>query len=88
MKHQLEELLLRSDIMLQNSIRLQIMSQNLLEKKLRLQDLCVIDEDNDRISEKIDSKIEENEQMTLESDSVTHQNDSMTSETSLGSRSC
>lgn len=95
MKQQLEELLLRSDIMIQNSIRLQIMSQNLLEKNLRLQDLCVHDADNDSISEKTDSKIEDNQQMPMESDSVTHQNDSMTqdsesmtSETSFGSRSC
>lgn len=94
MRHQLIELLNRSDIILQNSIRLQMMSENLLENSRRLQDLCVIAEDNESMSEKIESKTEENERMRLEIDSVSQQNasmtqetESMTEETSFGSRS-
>lgn len=94
MKHQLEELLIVSDLILQNSIRLQLMSENLLHHSMLLQDLCVISEDNESMSEPLESKIEENERVPEDNDSMTHKNDSMTQEsgsmtgeTSLGSRS-
>lgn len=94
MKQQLKELLIRSDIILQNSIRLQIMSANLLQNSLRLQTLCVIAEDNASMSGQSESKLEEIESMLLENDSKCQQNDSMTQEkgsmteeTSFGSRS-
>lgn len=92
LKQQLEELLIVSD--LQNSIRLQLMSENLLHHSMLLQDLCVISEDNESMSEQLESKIEENKRVPEENDSMTHKNDSMTQEsgsmtgeTSFGSRS-
>jgi hypothetical protein len=93
-KQQLQELLIRSDIILENSIRLQIMSHNLLQNSLRLQDLCVIASDNESMSEEFESKIEDNSRMPLECDSITHHNVSVTQENesvtevmSFGSRS-
>ena len=80
MKQQLQELLIRSDIILENNIRLQLMSENLLQKSLRLQDLCVIASNNESMSEELESKIEDNLRMPLECDSMTHDNDSVTQE--------
>jgi hypothetical protein len=95
MKEQLRELLIRSDIILQNSIRLQIMSANLLQQSLRLQDMCVIAEDNASMSGQSESPLEENNRMLLENDSkcqqkysMTQERESSTEETSSGSHFC
>ena len=51
MKQQLKELLIRSDIILQNSISLQIMSEKLLQSSIRMRDLCVIAEEKKSLHE-------------------------------------
>ena len=56
----LEELLVQSDIILQNSIRLEMLSQKLLQNSRRMQDLCVIDDDTESMSEKVESMSEVN----------------------------
>lgn len=91
---QLKELLTRSDLILQNSIRLQMLSQNLLQNSLRLQDMCVIAKDTESMTESIESMTEGNERMPQQNDSMTQHytaivqdNGSMTEEMSLGSRS-
>ena len=90
----MEELLIQLDIILQNNIHLQAVSESLLQTSLRLQDLCVIAEDSESMSEELVSKIEEKGRMHLEKGSMTHQidsmpheNESMTEETSCSSRS-
>lgn len=91
---QLKELLNRSDLILQNSIRLQILSQNLLQNSLRLQDLCVVAEDSESMTEEIESKSEGKNSIPQQNDSwtenytaIVQDNGSMTEETSLGNRS-
>ena len=51
MKQQLKELLIRSDIILQNSISLQIMSEKLLQSSIRMRDLCIIAEEKESLHE-------------------------------------
>ena len=51
MKQQLKELLIRSDMILQNSIRLQILSEKLLQDNIRMRDLCVIAEEKESFPE-------------------------------------
>lgn len=91
---QLKELLNRSDLILQNNIRLQVLSQNLLCHSLRLQDLCVIAEDSDIMTEEIESmsqgkerKIQQHDSMTEHYTAIVEDNGSMTEEPSLGTRS-
>ena len=81
-KQQLEELLIQSDIILQNSIHLQVVSESLLQNSLRLQDLCVIAEDNESMSEEL-----EKDSMTHHIDSMPQEKENMTEETSCSSRS-
>lgn len=91
---QLKELLHRSDLILQNSHRLQMLSQDLVQTSLRLQDLCVIAGDSMSMTEEIENMTEGNGFMPQQNDSLTghytaivQDNGSMTEETSLGSRS-
>lgn len=91
---QLKELINRSDLILQNGIRLQMMSQNLLRKSIRLQDLCVMNQDSDSMTEEIESMSEGQQREPPQHDSMTQHYiaivqdiGSMSEETSLGSRS-
>lgn len=91
---QMKELLNRADLMLQNNIRLQVLSQRLLQKSLRMQDLCVIAEDSDNMTEEIEGMSEgkeckprQHDSMTEHYNAIVQDNGSMTEETSLGSRS-
>ena len=68
---QLKELLLRSDLILQNSIHIQMLSQNLLQNSLRMQDLCVIAQDIESMYERVLSMSEVNERMPQENDNMT-----------------
>ena len=90
---QLKELINRSDMILQNGIRLQMMSHNLLRKSIRLQDLCVMNQDSDSMIEEIESMSEgqlrepqQHDSMTQHYVAIVQDNGSMT-ETSLGSHS-
>jgi hypothetical protein len=74
MKQQLKELLIRSNMILQNSIRLQGLSEKLLQNSIRMRDFCIC------IPEK-ESLHELNEQMPQGNDSMGHQVDSRTQET-------
>lgn len=74
MKQQLKELLIRSDMIIENSIRLQILSEKLLLNSIQMRDLCVIVEGKESVPE---SK----ECMPQENDSRAHQVDSRTQET-------
>lgn len=61
MKQQLKELLIRSDMILGNSIRLQILSEKLLQDSIRMRDLCVIVEEKDSLLEVKERTPQENE---------------------------
>lgn len=67
----LNELLLRADLILHNSIRLQMLSQNLLQNSLRMQDLCVIAQDTESMCERVLSMSEVNERLPQQNDSMT-----------------
>jgi hypothetical protein len=61
MKQQLKELLIRSDMILQNSILLQSLSARLLQDSIRMRDLCVIAEEKESSPELKERTPQENE---------------------------
>ena len=73
MRQQLKELIIRSDMILENNIRLQILSEKLLQNSIRMRDLCICVEEKESLPE---SK----ERMPQENDNRAHQVDSRNQE--------
>ena len=70
MKQRLKELLITSDMILQNSISLQILSEKLLQNSTRMRDLCVIAEEKESLPEAKESMPQENDSRAQQIDSM------------------